>query len=668
MGAPWDKYKKTAAGPWEKYSKPEPADTTSTAQTALEHFGNGASLGYLPQLQAAAEPYIYKGLNAITGQDVQPDEYGDARDANIKRLEKESSEHPIVAGASKIAGNIATGIGSSAFLPAAAATRGGRIIQAARIGAGLGAIENPGDTQGEIDPLQLPERVMNAGKGAAFGGATGGALEAIPPALRGAGNIMKVTPKQNAPEIEAAMGRLGGKATPGMLANDEYIQNMESSLHQAPTIGGYLTRRTTGPVGKQMSAAAGDLLNESSSLSPYESGQLAKKQIGDTVNSKFQPARDTFNDLSQYTKDINAPESSRKAVTRNIMNIPDVATFEDGPAASVARSVSKALENDPSADQIKTLKTMVGKKAAALSSRQEDASGMWDIYSKLSRLEENTIKRGVIDSARTPGEGSTIAQGMLGQLKGAKQQWRSGLDSLNQYSDAAGLGNIKTPEAFTGKINGLTSEDLQGRLFNPADTEMTNSLKSTFPEAYSTLKGARLGDIAKRATVDNEVVPSKLLQATKNFSPEANNNLFGEGAQKLSDLRTADQALPDMVGPSGTPKGLEYLGALNPLNQLRDVARYGAYKGITSPRAQAISKMLSQSPQMADLAQRNPEAYHAMVLNFAGKMGGEASQVGALPAAAKQGGDTTHDTAHYDPGEHKTLPDDVAKNRFLEGN
>lgn len=634
-----------------------PAPKQGLLQTELEGFGNGATLGYLPHLQALAEPVTTAIGNAVTGSDIEPDSYLEDRDRNIKRLAQQKAEHPINA----TMGNIVGGLAMAPLGGESQAASGmGRIAHAAKIGAKFGAVANPGDKEAVLDPFQIPDRVMDAGTGMAIGAGTGAGLEALHGA-RTLGELLRIHPKANAEQIEAAAKALGITPTSGMLNDSQAVQDMESSLHQSPTVGGALMRRETAPVGKGMRDAAKDLFDDANGLSPDQAGTQAKAQIQTQVNSEFQPHKDTFQDLQQYTKDINAPESSRNAVSRNVMNIPEVQVFKNDAPAGVARDVVSALGENPSADMIKRLKTMVGTKAA--SAEPADQGALWQIYAKLSRLEENTIKRGVIDAARNGPEGNTIAEGMLGQLKGARQGWKAGMDKLGNFSDSAGLSDPSSPDHFLGNVGDIQNEKMQQRLFNPNDNEMSTSLKESFPNAYSTLRGGRLTEMKNALSEGVDVNPSKLLNATKKNAPEANAHLFGsEGTDTLNNLRTVDNSLPDMVGPSGTPKGEEVKQVMNPLVQASGLARYAGYKALTSDAVQGAAKFLSSIPKFSELQVSNPQAFNAMVLNFAKKSPG-----GASPMAADNG-PRREDQAHYDPGMERAMPVEDAKNKFLEGN
>lgn len=164
-------------------------------QAGLEHFGNSAAMGYLPQLQAGAEKPMSYVLDKITGNHVSDDlpDYAQRRDENITRLEKQEKDHPVASTVGTIGGTVASAIpGAAAIgkLPGMAklstmapyvaegtkdatlaskvAALAGRTTAAAGSAAVQGALSNPGDVEGEVSPLQLRERAMQGGLSAAI--------------------------------------------------------------------------------------------------------------------------------------------------------------------------------------------------------------------------------------------------------------------------------------------------------------------------------------------------------------------------------------------------------------------------------------------------------------------------------------------------------------------
>lgn len=172
-----------ARAKWESENAKSSEDAepkTTASEAALESFGNAATLGYLPQLQAAAEPVMNRILDKITGNNVAGEDqstYLQRRDENISRHELQKKEHPYAAGAGMVAGTAASVVGTGGLgAVAKGASAAQRLSAASKAGAVLGGVSNPGDVKGEGDAFQMEERLKNAGIGAVLG--AGGQLVA----------------------------------------------------------------------------------------------------------------------------------------------------------------------------------------------------------------------------------------------------------------------------------------------------------------------------------------------------------------------------------------------------------------------------------------------------------------------------------------------------------
>lgn len=180
--------KTTPFNPDEYLKRPagmDVVDVAGASQAGLESFGNAATLGYLPQLQAVAGklmPNPSKGVDADLAakgfkisQPAEPT-YLELRDENLARQAQQKVDFPKASGAGTIAG-----IAATSLVPVGAAMKAAtplqRIVQGGKIGATMGAMANPGDVQGEISPIQFDERVRNAGVGAALGAGSTAAIE-----------------------------------------------------------------------------------------------------------------------------------------------------------------------------------------------------------------------------------------------------------------------------------------------------------------------------------------------------------------------------------------------------------------------------------------------------------------------------------------------------------
>lgn len=186
----------------EQDSKPSSGSSLADkAMTQLESFGNTVSFGYLPQIQAAIEkinpnPTAYTDEKLKSEGFIVPEEsYVDMRDQNINRQQEQAKRNPLDATLGTVMGMVASTpvITGAAKLAGAGQTAGvvGRVKDSIATGFGLGAISNPGDTQGKVDLFQGQERLSNAGKG----GAIGGAGQTVGETVAKTGEVIKRAPE-----------------------------------------------------------------------------------------------------------------------------------------------------------------------------------------------------------------------------------------------------------------------------------------------------------------------------------------------------------------------------------------------------------------------------------------------------------------------------------------
>jgi hypothetical protein len=192
-----------------------------------QSFGDAASFGYLPHLQAAVEPVADK-ISSFFGDGVDeqlkeqgfvidqgPEEsYVQRRDKFIRRGQKLAEENPEAAMAGGVSGaitsGVATGGGLSKLLGSAAktATTGKRFVDAGKTGAFIGAARNPGDIEGELGGLQIKDRAQNALKDAATGLVVQGGLEGVKKVgegVKNAGKNLKTYSQNKALKASGAM-------------------------------------------------------------------------------------------------------------------------------------------------------------------------------------------------------------------------------------------------------------------------------------------------------------------------------------------------------------------------------------------------------------------------------------------------------------------------------
>ena len=258
-------------------------------------FGQGLTLGLLPHLQAAAEPALAKIYDTFTGDHVSDDikpNYVDRRDDNIKRIEKQKNDYPVSYGGGNLSGGLAMGMAASPLAPALAegAGLGSRILQGAKIGAGFGAASNPGDTEGEISPLQLSDRAVNTAKGAAIGAGSVPVVEGVLAGANAIGNKLKGTAETQAFKALGPYARDVKKA----YAKDD-IQNIGRTALDEGILGGFkpISQDTIATNAENALGNKGDQLQkylESLASNGEQSGvqsTLDRSQIGAQLRKKL---------------------------------------------------------------------------------------------------------------------------------------------------------------------------------------------------------------------------------------------------------------------------------------------------------------------------------------------------------------------------------------------
>lgn len=313
------------------------------AQTALEHGANAATLGYLPQLQAAAAKPIYKALNSATGLNVEPDSYVQERDANVRRLQAEQKENP----KSALAGSVAGSLLGAAATPGLGPSSG--ILNAAGhgalYGAGIGALSNPGDKPGEVNPIQAKDRLQNAESGALTGAVTGGVTEGASKGLQALANS-----GEKAGEIARTQAVRGAG---GMLKDFRSMnaRNQTGEIGQFMLDNGLIkagdTVEDVAQKSSQFKKGAGDKLSEIYQSAHDEAlNNASPDQISKINSTGFNPAQDKDEILSSIKKNL-GDDADKKAAVNSVSTYLDqlIEDYGDQPLTpKKAQEIKTAMD------------------------------------------------------------------------------------------------------------------------------------------------------------------------------------------------------------------------------------------------------------------------------------------------------------------------------------
>jgi hypothetical protein len=448
MAAPWEKYQAdngdadsglTAQGPWSKFQK-APAndmrfqgsiqkslptlDEASTAtQSALQGFGNQATFGHLPQLNAAVEPVAAKIADLVTGgnsYETIPD-YATRRDQWIAQQLAAKNASPKAYTAGQVGGGLSTGLA----IPLGAAAEAGlplQMLSGAGSAIAQSALQNPGDQPGVVNPLQLSERASNVVNNPT-NIAVNALAPAVGPALNSAGGLLSALAERK------AFKALGPYARQAMQA---FNRDKVNSIGRTALDEGVVTMPPTSYAGLENRANA--------------AASTAGQNLGNTVEQMAQ-------------KETGAPVSlSREDIANNLENkLISPADTDIGGVANKNAQLQELINNWRSG----------GGESAA------------DLNPNIPLLEAELKKRNVADQIkwdRLPGADIPIEEqfnrSLLGQLKNGVEQGGEDLAQKTGYpvdqfiQQKNTYGDLQAAKDILAKRN---AKEFANRLISPSD-------------------------------------------------------------------------------------------------------------------------------------------------------------------------------------------------------
>jgi hypothetical protein len=406
--------------------------------------------------------------------------------------------------------------------------------------------------------------------------------------------------KANAKAIEEAATALGFKPTPAMLSNNLTMQALESSLDQSASIGGLAVRSGktgTNQLRQGLKQAASKFGDEASSMSKVDLGDAIKADILEKVNLRYEPVGKSFDSIRESTQFMEVPEKSKQILARNFLRQKDVALSPTSSWGQKAARYANDLENVKSVDDIKRLRSLALNEARA-SMEPNEQRVLNYIGDRLQALEGVTIKRAASATAPTPKQGVKVGNDLVKQLRNTRKDFKGIIQPLGEVAKESGLSRPKTIKDFARVISETPSEKLPDMLFRINNTRALNLLKKEFPTSFDLIRNQRIGEIIEKSSVKGEILPSKLLKNLKAIGPEARELIFNskDVNQSVNYLETVLNAIPNKIGPSGTPQGQMLMNILNIPFQATEIGRAGLYKTVQNP-TQPISKVIKFGQQ-----------------------------------------------------------------------
>lgn len=586
---------------------PKPTATAS----ALRKAAQGALFGFSDEIAGWTEKTGRRfGVKGAGGplQDVQwtgaeptsdPVElekaYTEGRDAERERLRIDAETNPMVSGAAEL--------GAAILSPANKVASG---LSLAKGGALLGGLYGLGSSERESALGNIGDAALGAGTGAILGKGIDKLSKAVAPTSQAlAQKISPALEKKNTKQIVEAADRLGIKVTPGMLDETGFVQRLEYTLANSPSLFGQAVQRNQKAVLDKLDDAVATATKDASSLSPFQIGEKFKSGLSAKIAEKSGPISQVFDEVAESTKYIPLSDISKERVLSKISKLPEYRLSGGSGKMGEFYSMLGRAEN---ANDIKIISSQLNQEIRAATGKER--SSLMALKDIVGRFEKNSIMRSAIQTAKEGGmresTGRKIGNEIVSDLKDARSKYKDLAQELSQIAENSRL-KFQGPSTFVDDLENITSERIQDKFLNTENLRQMQNIKDKFPEQFQLLREGKIKELAEASAKnmndgDAGISVNKFISQVNKLNPESKQLLFGdEGVKLLSDIETIKRSMPKNFNPSGTGSQQKWYESVRA--NVADAFNYAQYKGASTNLGKKLAQKL-ETPDFTPLQKK----------------------------------------------------------------
>lgn len=399
--------------------------------------------------------------------------------------------------------------------------------------------------------------------------------------LRTGLDALKTGKKAASDAISAASERLGFKPTPGMISDSPTVQGLESTLEQSPTIAGRSVRETTTPVREGLKNAMEDVL-KGQSFDKQQAGEAVAKGLASNVGQDITEAGLRYEPFNKELPKMIPNLESRFKLADQVAKSGQGSLSLSHDLEGFAKNVSNKVMDSNSLDDIESIRKQV---SGALSSayRSGDRNSI-DVLSKIQDHLADFRDDQFVGLAKEGGN-KELGSKMVEEYQQARTHYKNLMTKMSELGQQLGI-KAKTPSNFVDALSNIPDQKLTDKLFNVKKEGAIEAFKESFPEQFETLRQAKLSEFKQKY----DGSPQKFVNAVEKLSSKAKEIIFGPNVTKIDDMKLVMESMPDLIGPSGTPKGMAFQQTFSPFKNAEGLLNQAVYKAGYNPTIQnAIS-------------------------------------------------------------------------------
>lgn len=424
------------------------------------------------------------------------------------------------------------------------------------------------------------------------------------------GPSLDYSPISNQADVIKSGGELGVEIPRGVLTDNPNFQKLESGLSQSGSLPAKGVRDQYNNFFKGIDQASDKIADLKTPQSDFSLGASIKDDLAKQVNNARAPVSEMYNNLTPDLQKIPVDAGVVNQTFGTLKRNPIFQTKDGMEALEDAKNV--ALQQ-PELNSLKewrsTVRDSVGSTSAPIDEKRAEA-----IQNAATTIRDNSIN---VMKENLPQRLHPEVDNLIDEIATADSAHAGNLKDLNSIKSIVGPKDINSPVTFLNKLSDMKEEDIARRAANLDVTSMQN-LKNKFPTVFDKAQAAKINDM-----VQNSMSPTsgfnvnRFMKQYGDMGQEAKDLIFTPELQShIENLKTIKQAIPEKLGPSGTPEGLMTMNMLDPKRNALDygIKKVLDYASGAKPQEFTPSDTAVQTSKVANILEMIPKSKQASVM------------------------------------------------------
>lgn len=378
------------------------------------------------------------------------------------------------------------------------------------------------------------------------------------------GTNISHSPIANAEAIENAAKAIGINPPKSLTSSNPLYQDFESGLSQSGSWPARETRKQYDDLWQGLDKAGQKIANLRTPESEFAIGSNIQKDLSSQIEKARAPVSEMYESIMPSLKKVPV---DAKVVNRVFGDLKRNPLFQTKDGIELLEEFKGIAASQPELASLKEWRTTIGESLGPSASPLE-AKRINALMEAVTKIRDNSINA---TKASFPKGMHSEVDNLIDQITLADKAHSSNINDLNSIRSIVGNKEVGSPTTFLNKLGDMREGDVAQKASNLDITSITN-MKNKFPSIFEKARTAKINDmIASSTNPIGGFNDARFFKQYEGMDRELRDLIFTpEIRSHIENLKTVRQAIPDQLGPSGTPKGIMTMDLFNPKRNLQD--------------------------------------------------------------------------------------------------